>query len=150
MRWLNTLLALSTLILVTGCTQSAISSHQTDGTITQDGKQKELTAFEDIPANSDTKLDPDASIIISEGDDWMGRLVLNNDMTPFATFDYYRQHMPELGWNLVASVKSQNAVLTYMKGTRVATLQISGSKFGDSRITITVSPATGVMPKKVK
>lgn len=143
MRWLFITLSL---IFLAGCTQSTIQAQNT-GVKThtlKKGIQKELTAFEDIPADADTKLDPENSIIISEGDQWLGRLSLNNSMSPFQTFEYYRQNMPQLGWNLIASVKSQNSVLTYIKGHRVATVQITGSQFGDSHIIITVSPASDV------
>lgn len=149
MRWFILMLSLA---LLTGCTQGAIGTHKTDVKAghNNQSKQKELTAFEDIPANADTKLDPEKSIIINEGDQWLGRLVLKTDMNPFNTFEYFRDHMPELGWNLVASVKSQNAVLTYMKGLRVATVQISSSGYDSSKVSITVSNSSGVAPKKVK
>ncbi|MFM2480037.1 hypothetical protein [Celerinatantimonas sp. YJH-8] len=140
MRWL--LMALAIIVLA-GCTNGSIATRDTgvkDHSIKQD--QKALTAFEDIPADADTKLDPEASIIISEGNDWIGRLALHNGKSPFKTFEYYRQNMPQLGWNLIASVKSQNAVLTYIKGQRVATVQITGSGFSSSDITITVSPSS--------
>lgn len=141
MRWL--FMALSLLALA-GCTQGAISGHNSgvkDNSIKQ--TDKALTAFEDIPADTDTKLDPQASIIISEGDEWLGRLSLHNGKNPFKTFEYYRENMPQLGWNLITSVKSQDAILTYQKGSRVATIQISGGGFSSSHITIVVSPASG-------
>ncbi|MFM2484250.1 hypothetical protein [Celerinatantimonas yamalensis] len=147
MRWLFMFFPL---MLLTACSQGPIAAQDTGvktGKIVH-GKQQELTAFEDIPADSGTKLDPESSIIISEGDNWLGRLTLNNDMSPFHTFEYYRKHMPQLGWNLVASVKSERSVLTYIKGNRVAIVQISGSQFGNSKTTITVSPSTGVSLKQ--
>lgn len=129
--------------LVAGCSQNSApaDSGSTDVTTTVNGETVPLTAFEDIPAAQNTSLNVNDSLIISQGEDWLGRLVLSSKMNNADAFTYYRENMPKMGWQQVAQVQGKNAVMTFIKPKRVATLQFEASSLtGSSTIRITVSP----------
>ncbi len=125
-----------------GCVSGSAPSTSTtgDATTTVNGETVPLTAFEDIPANQGTTMDVNASLIISEGEKWLGRLVLDSKMTSHQAFMYYRDNMPKMGWQSVAAVQGKNAVMTFIKPERVATLQFESGTISGGKIRITVSP----------
>jgi hypothetical protein len=48
--------------------------------------------------------------------------------------------MPTHGWISITAVQSETSVLTYEKGSRVATIQIERGTLRGSQISVTVSP----------
>ena len=49
--------------------------------------------------------------------------------------------MPRFNWQPVAVVRGATSSLTYTRGDRVATVQITGTTLGGSEVEITVAPA---------
>ena len=51
---------------------------------------------------------------------------------------------PNYGWISITAVQSETSVLTYEKGSRVATIQIEQGTLSGSKISVTVSPRDAI------
>ena len=95
----------------------------------------------DVPIPSNSKLDNDRSLILNTADKWTGRIVLEAEPPMSKLFAYYGTEMRKLGWTPVARVMGETSVLTFMRGERVVTVQISPNTMSEgSVITVTMSP----------
>lgn len=97
----------------------------------------------DIPIPNGAKFDSDSSLIIGTSDGWLGRLVIKTDLASVQAFNHYHSGMPPFGWVLVTAVQARISTLTYMRGERVASIQIEPSSMGGSTVSITVSTRQG-------
>lgn len=99
----------------------------------------------DIPIPTGSTLDNDRSLILSNEKEWTGRLVMKSDPAMPQLFAYYAKQMPGFGWEPVASIMGETSVLTYVQGSRAATVQIKPGTLTGSVVTVTMAPrhATG-------
>lgn len=97
-------------------------------------------SFADIPIAANDAVDLENSLLLNTGANWIGRAVLKSVQDVDTAFAYYQSNMATLGWVSVTSVQSKVSVLTFEKGSRVATVQIKESGRRASYITVTVSP----------
>ena len=97
----------------------------------------------DIPIPAGAKFDTENSLIIGANDGWLGRVVIKTDITPIQAFNHFYNGMPSLGWGLVTVVQGRISMLTYMRGERVASIQIEASSLGGSTASVTVSSRQG-------
>ncbi len=97
-------------------------------------------SFADIPIAADDAVDVQNSLLLNTGVNWIGRAVLKSKQDVDSAFAYYHLNMVTLGWVSITSVQSKVSVLTFEKGSRVATVQIEGTGRRTSYITVTVSP----------
>lgn len=97
----------------------------------------------DIPIPNGAKFDSDSSLIIGTSDGWLGRLVIKTDLASVQAFNHYHSGMPPFGWGLVTAVQARISTLTYMRGERVASIQIEPSSMSGSTVSITVSTRQG-------
>ncbi len=90
-------------------------------------------------------LDADRTIILGEGDRWIGRLSYSINSSADAMFDFIRAQMANHGWKEVAVVRAETSQLTYLSGDadRVASILISRSTLYGSKVDMTVSPSSG-------
>ncbi|HEX6957473.1 MAG TPA: hypothetical protein VF194_05750 [Ferrovibrio sp.] len=90
-------------------------------------------------------LDANRTIILGEGDRWIGRLSYSVNSSADSMFDFIRQEMVNHGWTEVAVVRAETSQLTYLSGAgdRVASILITRSTLYGSKVDMTVSPATG-------
>lgn len=96
--------------------------------------------FSDIPIPAKANMDMDQSLLLGQGDGWVGRLVYSTGTSQGQLYDLYRSGMPGFGWQEVISVRSSISVQTWQRGERVATVQIRDGFFG-SEVTVTVAPS---------
>ncbi|MDC1214877.1 hypothetical protein N8000_10515 [Rhodospirillales bacterium] len=71
---------------------------------------------------------------------WFGQLALNANQGTVAIFDFYRNRLPQFGWDEITSVRAPTSVLTYEREDRILQMQISTITLRGSEILITVSP----------
>lgn len=102
--------------------------------------QPSFAQFSDVPVPGGARMDLERSLVLGERDAWIGRLVMSIDSSPSRTYDFYFSEMPRFGWTPVTTVRAGTSVLTYTRGARVATIQISGRTLGGAEISMTVSP----------
>lgn len=90
-------------------------------------------------------LDASRTIILGEGDRWIGRLSYSVNSSADDMFDFIRREMTNHGWAEVAVVRAETSHLTYLSGggDRVASILIARSTLYGSKIDMTVSPAAG-------
>jgi hypothetical protein len=96
----------------------------------------------DFPLPKDTRVLTQNSLILGEGDAWVGRLELYAPLTPSDSVSFFIERYPQLGWTLLSSTKSKNSMLIFTNNKKTAAMEISeGSALSmASKITITVSP----------
>lgn len=95
----------------------------------------------DVPIPSNSKLDNDRSLILNTADKWTGRIVLEAEPPMSKLFSYYGTEMGKLGWKPVARVMGETSVLTFVRGERVVTVQITPNTMTEgSVVTVTMSP----------
>lgn len=105
--------------------------------------QPSFTDFSDMPIPSSARMDLDRSLILGPKDNWLGRLAFHSSSSASETFDFYANGMSRFGWQPVAVVRGSTSAMTYTRADRVATIQIVGTTFGGSDVTITVAPQGG-------
>ncbi|WP_374466868.1 hypothetical protein [Ferrovibrio sp.] len=90
-------------------------------------------------------LDANRTIILGEGDRWIGRLSYSVSSSADDMFDFIRREMLNHGWSEVAVVRAETSLLTYLSGggDRVASILIQRSTLYGSKIDMTVSPSAG-------
>ncbi len=138
--WPISFAALSLLAALSACNQQ--------GALQPTAKPEEVNApsfnqFADIPIPTGAKMDLDRTLLLGSGEGWIGRLVTKNSNNVNEMFNFYKSELPKFGWQELTSVRSAISILTYQRGSRVATVQIQGTTFGGSAVDFTVSPQGG-------
>lgn len=90
-------------------------------------------------------LDSNRTIVLGEGDRWIGRLSYSVNSSADAMFDFVRREMANYGWTEVAVVRAETSQLTFLSsgGDRVASVLITRSTLYGSKVDMTVAPSTG-------
>ena len=132
--------------LVLGCAPTAdlkaTRSASADGT----GAATSLAQFSDIPIPRGATMNLDRSLIFGAADGWIGRLVFTNSLGSQEAFEFYGREMPAFGWQEITRVRAQTSVMTYTRGARAATIQITRTTLGGSEVNLTVSPQAQAAP----
>lgn len=138
-----TVLAIAAGLLLAGCNSMNIggSTSNTDGK-SGGGAPPQISG---IALPEGYSLDADRTIILGEGDRWIGRLSYSINSSADAMFDFVRAQMTNHGWKEVAVVRAETSQLTYLSGDgdRVASILISRSTIYGSKVDMTVSPSSG-------
>lgn len=96
--------------------------------------------FSDIAVPPGAKMNVDRTLVLGNQDAWIGRLSLSTSDSATEAYDFFLRQMPKFGWQEITTVRSETSVLTYARGSRIATIQISPRTLGGTRVDITVSP----------
>jgi hypothetical protein len=104
--------------------------------------QPRLTRFSDIPVPSGAKMNVARSLILGPVDGWVGRLVFNAGANSQTIFQFYVREMPSFDWREITRVRAQVSILTYTRGARTATVQISTATLGGTIVSIIMAPST--------
>jgi hypothetical protein len=126
-------------LILAGCSGTRINP-STKGT-PNETLQPSFADFSDMPIPASARMNIDRSLILGPKDNWLGRLVFRSSNSASEAFDFYANGMPRFGWQPVAVVRGATSAMTYTRGERVASIQISGTTLGGSEIEITVAPA---------
>lgn len=104
--------------------------------------QPPLTRFTDIPIPKGAKMDMSASLILGPTESWVGRLVFSVSAGAQSMFQFYAREMPRYDWQEIARVRAEASILTYTRGNRTVTVQISSTTLGGSEVSLTMAPST--------
>src|SRR5690606_10836785 len=131
-------------ILLAGC-QSMNLSPGGGATTDNDSRGGPPPQISGVALPEGYSLDTNRTIILGEGDRWIGRLSYSVNSSADAMFDFVRREMINHGWAEVAVVRAETSQLTYLSGggDRVASILISRSTIYGSKVDMTVSPAAG-------
>jgi len=124
-------------LLVAGCgSRTDIPAAQSDSS-----QPANFQLVTDIPIPPDATMDNERSLILSDRDHWTGRVVMRFWQSPPQLTAFYQTQMPAFGWQPLMSVTSDVSVLSYTRGERAATVQISPSLLGmTTEVAVTVAP----------
>lgn len=135
--------ALAGLMVLGGCTALNSGGGKSAGT-SQPATTSTHTAnyqpVSDVPIPPSTKINTERSAIFGGGDRWYGRMVLSLDRASTMAYAYYLDQMPPFGWELVSAVQGKVSVLTFTRGDRAASVEITPSALRGSEAVVTVSP----------
>lgn len=105
----------------------------------------------DIPIPAGAKLDTENSLIMGAQDRWLGRIIIKTDTSPTQAYNHFYNGMSAFGWGSVTAVQARISTLTYLRGERIASIQIEPTTLGGSTVSITVSPRqAGTEPARQK
>ena len=96
--------------------------------------------FPDMPLPVGVDFDMDRTLVFGADDSWFGRLVINSSHSVNEMFDFYKQKLPEFGWQEITSIRAAISVLTFSRQDRVTTIQVQSGTLLGSEVFITVSP----------
>jgi len=134
--------AISTVLALAACTETAsLQGGGLSQNTSASGASGPATAsiFPDIPIPEGAKMIVDKTLVVGTNN-WFGQLALETSSNPVAMFDYYRNRLPQFGWQEITSVRAPVSVLTFDREDRILQMQIASSTLRGSEITITVSP----------
>lgn len=99
--------------------------------------------FTDVPIPDGARMDADRTLLLGNGDAWVGRLVFNVRWSNAPEmFDFYKAEMPNYKWQEVTSVRAAISVMTYQRADRIATIQIEETTLG-VEVILTMGPVNG-------
>lgn len=133
-------LPIAVALVLAGCSSGMSLSSSTgsgSGNADQPSNTQLLT---DVPIPSGATLDGERSLILSDRDRWMGRVVMKMGSSAADATAFFQLNMPNYGWQPVMSVTSQTSVLTYTRGDRAATVQIDRASLYGAIVLLTVAP----------
>jgi hypothetical protein len=131
--------------LLAGCSwfssSTPIAPSSRGGATLDKAQAKEFT---DIPIPGGARMDLDRTMILGPRDSWIGRLVFTSVATPNDLFEFYNRELPRFGWTGITAVRASTSVLSFQRGERIATVQISRTTLGGSEVLLTISPRGGM------
>ena len=89
--------------------------------------QKEIIDFllSDLPIPEDSKIKKDSTILLGNGDNVSGRILLDSSSSPSENLIFYTEQAAASGWELMSSKVGQEITLIYFKNGRYATLEMN-------------------------
>lgn len=133
--------------ILSGCsmlspsTPIAPSSRASEGPALDKAQAQQFT---DIPIPSGARMDLERTLILGPRETWIGRLVFTSSAGPNDLFDFYNRELPRFGWTGITAVRAGTSVLSFSRGERIATVQISRTTLGGSEVLATISPRGGM------
>ena len=95
----------------------------------------------DFPKKS--SLDINNSLILGEGSNWSGQLILSVPEDKIKVFNFYIRNLIDYGWKEQTTIRGNVSVLNYLgPNKRVAIITIAKGSFGSSDVLVSVSPFT--------
>lgn len=100
------------------------------------------TLGKSIPLPEDARIDSKASLVLGDGEAWVGRAEIHLSESPNDAIQYFLSSFPAQGWQVISSNKARNSILVFINQTRSATLEITeGTIFTrGSKVIMTLSP----------
>lgn len=94
---------------------------------------------DDFPIPAGSGIETEQTLVLGEGINWTGRLVLNLSGDAQSAFVFFRDQGKAFGWQLIAASYGKASLLTFTKAQRSATVYIEDS-FRGATATVTVAP----------
>jgi hypothetical protein len=129
-------------LAIAGCSSNSGSSGGDSGSQTP---APSFSQFTDLPVPENAHMDVGKTLVLGQGDNWVGRLVFDLRFSGApSVFDFYKSEMPTYKWQEISSVRSDISVMTYRRGDRIATIEIEETTLSlGTEVTITMGPANG-------
>ena len=105
-----------------------------------------FSQFPNIPMPTGTTIDNDKTLVFGSKP-WYGQLALNSSSNTNQLFDFYRDNLPQYGWQEITSVRAPTSILTYATPERVLAIAIQSGTLIGSYVTVTASPRGQAKPE---
>lgn len=139
------------IILLTACTQNltetfgkGVAMAPSEPSVNEKGipqtVQPAFAQFQDIPIPEGVKMNMDRTIILGENNAWIGRLVIDSQLSKAQLFDFFKYRTSQFGWQEITSVRASISVLSYSKANRIMTITFQSQALIGTRVNITMSP----------
>ena len=89
--------------------------------------QKKVIEFllSDLPIPEDSSIKRDSTVLLGNGDNVSGRIMLDTSSSPAENLIFYSEEALASGWELMSSKVGEEITLIYFKNGRYATLEMS-------------------------
>ena len=110
-------ISLFLLFFVSGCS-IFVDEYQTN--------QKKVIEFllSDLPIPEDSSIMRDSTVLLGNGDNVSGRIMLDTSSSPAENLIFYSEEALASGWELMSSKVGEEITLIYFKNGRYATLEM--------------------------
>ena len=110
-------ISLFLLLLVSSCS-IFVDEYQTN--------QKKVIEFllSDLPIPEDSSIMRDSTVLLGNGDNVSGRIMLDTSSSPAENLIFYSEEALASGWELMSSKVGEEITLIYFKNGRYATLEM--------------------------
>ena len=110
-------ISLFLLFSVSGCS-IFVDEYQTN--------QKKVIEFllSDLPIPEDSSIMRDSTVLLGNGDNVSGRIMLDTSSSPAENLIFYSEEALASGWELMSSKVGEEITLIYFKNGRYATLEV--------------------------
>jgi hypothetical protein len=124
-------------VLLSACSSTPLSTSEVAG-------DKTPTSFEGGPATPippGAVLKPAQSLVLGQGDQWVGRMVIDVGRDADLAYKFFYEVYPSKGWNLITAVRGEVSLLVFSNGERSLSIQINDGHFwGGGSVTLTATP----------
>ncbi len=135
-QWLAASCAVVTVFL-TACSSTPLTTSEVAG-------DKPPASFEGGPATpipSGAALKPALSLILGQGDQWVGRMVLDVGRDADIAYKFFYETYPARGWNLITAVRGEVSLLVFANAERSLTVEVrQGNLLGGGTVVLTATP----------
>ena len=113
----SSFISLFLLFAVSGCS-IFVDEYQTN--------QKKVIEFllSDLPIPEDSSIMRDSTVLLGNGDNVSGRIMLDTSSSPAENLIFYSEEALASGWELMSSKVGEEITLIYFKNGRYATLEM--------------------------
>ena len=81
------------------------------------------------------------SLILGQGDQWVGRMVLDIGRDAETAYKYFYEVYPTRGWNMITAVRGEVSLLVFTNAERSLSIEVrSGYFWGGGSAIITATP----------
>ena len=148
---LKNFITLFSIILLAACSQNltetfgkGVAMAPSEPSVNEKGipqtVQPAFAQFQDIPIPEGVKMNMDRTIILGENNAWIGRLVIDSQLSKAQLFDFFKYRTSQFGWQEITSVRASISVLSYSKANRIMTITFQSQALIGTRVNITMSP----------
>lgn len=99
-----------------------------------------FTQFLDLPIPDTAVMVLNKTQIFGSASVWYGRLAVHTDHKLSTAFNFYKEKMPQFGWQEITIIRSVQSIMIYQRQDRIATIQIDAAALSGSDIVITITP----------
>lgn len=137
---LSSLSLLCFLLLACSSTLAPVASNRSITGSEEETIPASFAQFPDLPFPEKTIMDLNSTVILGSGEFWTGKIVFSAPYNVSSMFDFYMSEMPKFDWQEVAIIRSKISSMTYVRRTRVITIQLENSGSRGTVISLLVTP----------
>ncbi|MDI9331680.1 MAG: hypothetical protein QM527_10295 [Alphaproteobacteria bacterium] len=125
------------LVFLTACSSTPLTTTEVAG----DKPITVATSSTATPIPPGAEVNTNQSLILGQGDQWVGRMVLDVGRDADIAYKFFYEIYPNRGWTLITAVRGEASLLVFSNAERSLSVEVkSGQFWGGGRVVITASP----------